>query len=460
MQGVPPNALINISKKTSCALACASRHIWPGTISLKLSASSVRHSLISPQGQSRISIVPATLANVVSLSLELASDLKEDDDDNDLRQFAVDIVQRLPNLIAASIWLHAESNVCALQPLLRLRHLDLGLGNVEALDGLPFGALSPALETLCITYMKANPEVHAEFGYELEAYEAEPIAVLDVSGCPQLRRLVLRDMMPVGLPKPPGCWLRFEVQAPWRTPEEASRLLQPALSKVNELLFGTTDMTPLRGLLETGLPKLQSIRCGGWDKLPDYDDEEDEEDDGDGGGNVGCDWRASNLLLRFLRHGRNFPALKSILCGYEDDPPAHHRIPADLAGDDELIIASKESLKLVFESARSAGERLSTFFAVGRKVTVEAAALRAMTRALSRRGLTLSVASAGKGHKHGRMQCMYVHARSAPQMSYEDAMRCVTTRLQSWQLDPYACGQCACGACFKCLRAAGTVDGK
>ena len=366
-------------------------------------------------------------------------------------------MQRLPNLVAAAVWVHAErdSNVCALQPLLRLRHLDLGLGNVQALDGLALGPLFPELQTLCITYMKVDPATRVEYDVWTPDDEPEAISQLNVSGCRQLTRLVLKDMMPASLPKPPQCWLRFEVGVAWHG-GEASRLLQPALSEVNELLFRRTDLTPLRGLFEgVCLSELEIIRCRGWEKSDHFDVEEDLYDDVE----TRYGRRATNLLTRFLRHSRKLPALTSILCGYEAYPPACHCIPADLPGVDEIIIATRDVLKLVFASARNAGEKLSTFFAVGREVTVDAAALRAMTRALSRRGLTLSVASAGAGHEHDPMQCMHMHACSAPQMSYEDAMRCVTTRLQSWQLDPYACGQCACGACFECLRAAGTVDG-
>ena len=64
-------------------------------------------------------------------------------------------------------------------------------------------------------------------------------------------------------------------------------------------------------------------------------------------------------------------------------------IPPDLAGVQELMLATARRLQLAFDSARSAEERLNTFCAVASEVSVDAAARLNMTNALLRRGLTL-----------------------------------------------------------------------
>ena len=189
------------------------------------------------------------------------------------------------------------------------------------------------------------------------------------------------------------------------------------------------------------LPKLEVIRCSWIDN--------DNADDSD----------ATNILIHCLRHSKIHPALKSILFGdYHDfnSQLMKARIPADLGGIQELMFATGGLLQLVFDSARNAGERLNTFSVVARKVRIDAADLLDMTDALSKRGLTLSVARAGEEHKDAPSQCMYIRALSGPQLSYEEAIGQVNSRVAKWGNSHNSCAQC--GACFKCLREAGALD--
>ena len=101
--------------------------------------------------------------------------------------------------------------------------------------------------------------------------------------------------------------------------------------------------------------------------------------------------------MHCLRHSRNLPAVKSIICGDhgKDSWDAMTiRIPADLAGVQELVIATNRPLQLAFDCACSAGEKLTTFCAVAGEIRADAAALLEMNDALFRRGRTLSLAQA------------------------------------------------------------------
>ena len=120
------------------------------------------------------------------------------------------------------------------------------------------------------------------------------------------------------------------------------------------------------------------------------------------------------------------------------------------------MIATHRTLVLAFDSASSAGESLNTFCAVAKEVRVVTAALLAMTNALFRRGLTLSMAQAGPEHEHAPSQCLYVRAFGVLPRSYEDSICAVNARMEKWEKKYNDCAQC--GVCFKCLRKAGVLD--
>ena len=227
--------------------------------------------------------------------------------------------------------------------------------------------------------------------------------------------------------------------------------LRAGLAEVSEVLLSSRELYSPHGLVAKAfLPILEVSRCDRWDDLYN-DDDNDVKDEG----------RAANVLVHTLRHRGNLPALKSILCGDYDcvsECPMKARIPAELAGVQELMFATNRPLRLLFESGRSVGEKLTTFCAVASEVRVDPAALRDMTEALFKRGLTLSMAQADPEDEYAPSQCLYVHAASAPQLSYGDAVRSVNARVERWgKTGDNACGRC--GACFDCLRKAGVLVG-
>lgn len=164
------------------------------------------------------------------------------------------------------------------------------------------------------------------------------------------------------------------------------------------------------------------------------------------------------MLLRCMQH--NLPGLKSIRCvDYDDGESAQAmeaRIPARLAGVQELVLATLLPLQLVFDNARGAGEALETFHAIGREVRVGAAAVKEINAALLERGLTLGVARAGEQHEVAPSQCVYIRAVLAPELSYHDAFCIVNECLKEWR-GCDSCGQC--GASLSCVKAAGALDG-
>ena len=390
----------------------------------------MKDSLINIQGQPRPLMSHPILANAHYLELGLTCYANVDD--GSIRRFANMNLERLPNLTAARLQFSAYYSISLSVPLEHLKHLELGLGDPGGLEWMSFAELLPLLETACIS-----------------AFEPCTIPEIDVSGCRHLKRLVLADVMVLCMSKPRQCMLRVEMVMVHADELEVSRL-QPFMSEVNEILCSSKELYSSQGLMAIAcLPKLEVIRCDGWNDLDAYDDAD-------------YDGRVANAFVHCLRHSRNLPALKSILCrdsGSYSESPMKARIPADLAGIRELMIATDQQLQLVFESAQNAGEVLSTFCAVGSEIKVDAAALQGMSSALSKRGLTLSMAQAEQDYEDAPSQCLYVHACSMPQLSYDDAIAAVNARVQRWgRFGDSGCGRC--GACFTCLRQAGILDSK
>ncbi len=430
MQGLDDDAQSAGAKQISYALACADRHTGPSTTAISLDTQSMKDSLISIQGQPRPLMSHPTLANVHYLELGLTCYANVDD--GSVRHFANMMLERLPNLTAASFQFSAFYSVPLYMPLEHLKHLELGLLDPGALHLMFFAELFPSLETACIS-----------------AFEGCTIPVLDISVCRHLKQLALADIMVLSLSKLPQCRLRVEMMMMPIDELDAS-YLQQCLSEVNEVLCSGKELYSSQGLVAKAcLPKLEVIRCDGWD-ASDADNDADYDD------------RLANAFVHCLRHSRNLPALKSILCGNYgsySDTPMKACVPADLAGLQELMIATDQQLQLVFESAQNAGEALSTFCAVGSEIRVDAAALQDMSSALSKRGLTLSMAQAEQEHENAPSQCLYMRACSTPQLSYDEAIGAVNARVERWgRTGDGACGRC--GACFTCLRQAGILDSK
>ena len=427
MQGGAPsdNVLVEASHRISSALACAGRHTGPCTTSISLSTMSVQQSLTDLQDHPRALTGPSMRANVVCLELLLYSqNIDEIANDVDIRHFTIKLLQRLPNLTAARLQYHCYSEVPYV-PLLQLKHLDLELVGSDSLMRLPFAALMPALETARITFVVGLGR----------------IAELDVLGCRHLTRLVLSNAAVHQLSKAPQCWLQIDMLR-WNAHDVQPSQLQQSLSEVNEILLYSKEFCSPRGLLaHVCLPKLEVIRCN-WDE----DDNEDSS-------------IVTNAIELCSGHTKDLPALKSILC--EDfDKPADSvmevRIPARLAGVEELEFASDRPLRLIFDCPRSAGEKLDKFCVIGREVKADAAALVTMNDALFRRGFTLSTAHAEQQHDDDApSQCMYIRAISALQLSYDDAIDAVYSRMSRWG-GYHGCADC--GACFDCLREAGILD--
>ena len=408
--------------KISYALACADRHMGPCTTSINLWTEAVQDGLISFPGRSQASLSPSILPKVVSLVL-LLEDEGESDHDH-ARQFASSLLQRLPNLVAARISYPMESRA-TLVPLLKLKHLDFDMSNLDILEGMSFSALVPKLESAAISY----------------SLEEGVVSSLDFSGCQHLVRLAMANLAVRCLSLPPQCRLNVSMLNSNTSIYKDTNMAQQALTRVKEIDLDDDELSAPEGLLaRVCLPELEVIRCG-W---PD------------------AHWiEQSNkldTLMHCSRHSRNVPALKSILSG--DHRRSANRsavkvcIPACLAGVHEIMLATDRSVELVFDSACSAGESLNTFCVVASEIRVDVAALLGMTDALVRRGLTLSMAQAGQEHEHAPSQCMYVRAVSAPQLSYDHLVQRVNKRIGFWARHQ-GCAQC--GACHWCLREIGVL---
>ena len=154
MQGMDDRALLKASKQISCALACAGKHSGPCTTSISLRTQTFWGNLISNLSHSWGSTSPFVQANVVCLELMLTS-YENDYDVDDFTQIKRRMMQRLPNLIAASLWFEASSYCVSpfrrFTPPSKLKHLDLGLGNLGTLAYMDFAALFPLLETARIS---------------------------------------------------------------------------------------------------------------------------------------------------------------------------------------------------------------------------------------------------------------------------------------------------------------------
>ena len=418
-----------------CWQACRALHDNSGVDTQAIHQSLVRH-----LGQRESLTCPSLLANVACLSLIL-TDLnsgfhgdtgEESHEAAGTGHFASRLLQRLPNPIAAKFW-YMTSEVFFM-PLSQLKHLELIVKNHFSLDVLPFTAYFPVLET-------AN----------IAAYRPCMVPELEFSGCRHLTRLVLVNIMVSRLSKAPQCRVSLEILA-WHqnalyttsTMSVASQL-QPDFSEVNEVRLYDEDLYPSEFVAKVCWPKMEVIKCVWYNE------------DGCAENNDEYSSLADPLVHFLSKNGSNLPALKSIICADYDQPKPsvmNGRIPADLAGVQELIFATDRALRLFFDNACSAGERLHTFCAVASEVRVDPAALRDMNVALSRQGLTLSTAQAEPEHEYAPSQCMYLRAISAPELSYESAICAVNERVKKWGRHD----ECVCGACMDCLVDEGILE--
>ena len=434
------------SRHISYALTCVNRHTGPSTRSISLYMHTVEHRLVNNLGQPRALISPSPMACVGHLTLWLPDGGKVSEDNYLL--FVRRMLERLPNLIYARLQYATRAKV-AMVPLLHLKHLELSLSPFNLLDFTHIGAQLPMLET---ALFRGNGLISGS------------IPVLNVSACRHLRRLVLLHILVWHIMRPPHCSVKYDMRILQPSKLEASQL-QLALAEVNEVHWNARELykSPYRaGRGQVGhvcMPALEVIRCERDDydrdevrrvNWVDYDDDDEDDDESE---DESC---VADTLVHCLSHSKNFPALRSIFCGdwgRNFNYSMKARIPADLAGVKELIIATNRPLQLVFDSPRSVGERLGSFSAVGRLVKSDT--IGPFIEALSKRGLTLSMAEAEQEHKDAPSQCVYIHELSAPQLSYEDAIRPVNAHVEHWGMNR-ACAQC--GACYTCLKETGTLD--
>ena len=422
--------------QVSYALACADRHTGPSTTSISLAWFPLRGSLINDHGQPTALTTPCTLASVGYLELRLDSggDWVCNDE---IGRFWRSMLQRLPNLVYASLSLSTLSKA-PMVPLLQLKHLELSLQTLDGLACMPFGACLPSLETASI---KASFQPWPDrIGF---------ISELNVLGCTHLRQLVVSEVLVCSVLKPAQCRLRLD----WLKLRlccaslDKSQLL-PALTEAHEVLLAAEELYLLDGLVSLScLPALEVIRCD-WDDW-DVDDEQDRS----------LRWLA-NTLVHCMRHSRNLPALRSIICSDHDREgrfPMKIRIPANLASVKELVIATDRPLHLLFESASGAGKTLDGFCVVGSEVRMDYPA--PFLNALFERRLAVGIAEAGQAHMDAPSQCVYMRKIiSDPEFSYDDAIRAVNARVHQWGEHDLCCGQC--GVCFKCLESEGVLDGR
>ena len=317
------------SKQISDALACADRHIGPCTTSIFISTEAVQDSFSNFFASSQASLSSSVLLNAVSLQLVI-DDGREDDEN--VRQFASWLLQRVPNLTAARVY-YPLGSWAALLPLLHLKHLDLCVQNLESLGSMSFSDLVPELESARISSGDAGT----------------PISQLDFSGCKHLVCLVVANSAVRRLSKPPQCRLRVDMWYGDPNIYEDTSMAQKGLPNVKEVFLAGDELCDPEGLLErVCLPELQVIRCDWPETL--WNEESDKLD----------------TLMYCSRHSRNVPALRSILCGDHrikyNRPAVKVRVPSALAGVHEIMLATMRPLVLAFDSAACAGKSLNTFF--------------------------------------------------------------------------------------------------
>lgn len=418
MQGDSDRERAKATSQVRDALACATRHIGPCTTFIRLSQETLytpRHGFIDMIKRPGVLPCSSMLVNVTYFEVDLRGQYGDDRDD--IQQLSNWLLQRMPNLLAAQ--LISSNAFCGVPriPLVHLKHLRLHVWQLASLEGMRFGESVPALQTARVSACGSKSGL---------------LSKMDVSGCKDLVRLVIDNIVVCHLEKQPKCWLKVDL-AEWRRDDLEATQLQSMFSAVDELRLSYRDVYHPQGLVAiAAMPNV---------KVPKFDDI--------------CDGSDCELFS-------SLESLKSIICGncdasFDSDSESErdHYIPADLGSVEELMFATRHPLELVFGDGHSAGERLNTLYIIARHVKVDALALLGMNNALLSRGLTLRMVKAEQGHRDFPAQCMYLHAISALVLSYDEARRAVDARLERWGRHS-SCAQC--GACFTCLREAGVLE--
>ena len=445
MQGMDETAMSRASKQITHALASAERCTGSCTTYISLVTEHIGNLPANDPGHPANWPISSTLANVACLELQLTC--YTDVNDDFIRAYTRWTLGRLPNLVAARLWLEAPYSICPYVDLHHLKHLELGVGDVTSVGCVDIEQAFPSLGTACIS----------------ASVEPGTNSILDFSECRHLTRLVFANIMVYDLYKPPGCTVRVEMVR-LQSEDLVANWLRQGLAEVSELLLSSKELYSHDGLLtKARMPKLEVIRCDGWGEDSPTDGNSSDSDGNDAANPDDIEeleFLVTRSLENCMMHSRNFPALRSILIAdnthSSQEPVMCVVIPYYLARVQELMIASERPVELVFGCAHMTGERLETFCVVGKEVKVDRAAMTEMRDALSGRGLTLSMVKAKKKHEHYPSECLYVHPSSAPQLSFDDAILALDARIERWGDNKNACGQC--GACFKCLRKAGILD--
>ena len=412
MQGETNHEKAKAALQVRDALACATRHIGPCTTFIRLSQETLytpRHGFIDIIKRPGVLPCSSMLVNVTYFEVDIRG--RDGNDRDDIKQLSNWLLQRMPNLLAAQLM--SSNAFCGVPriPLGHLKHLRLHVWQPASLEGMRFGESVPALQTARVSACGSNLGLFSE---------------MDVSGCKDLVRLVFDGIIVCHLEKQPKCWLKVDLTE-WRRDDLEATQLQSMFSAVDELRLSYRDVCEPQGLAAiAAMPNVKVLS-----------------------------------FCNICEYGYNFSSLKSlksIICSDCDDSCNSERdayVPADLGSVEELVFATQTPLYLVLFDGRGAGERLKTMYIIAASVTVSALSLLDMNSALFSRGLTLRMVKADEGHRDFPAQCMYVHAISAPVLSYDEARRAVDARLERWGRHS-SCAQC--GACFTCLREAGVLE--
>ena len=131
------------------------------------------------------------------------------------------------------------------------------------------------------------------------------------------------------------------------------------------------------------------------------------------------------------------------------------RIPAGFPHLEELFVKARGHLSLDFEDPKTTFNILKSFYAYGEHLTTNNCnLLNKLLLPLSERGLridTVTAASTSKGYgSYYGLRCNGLYFR--PHDSEEVSIGAL------YEIVSQLAGQCRCGACFTCLRAAGCIE--
>ena len=259
---------------------------------------------------------------------------------------------------------------------------------------------------------------------------------IDISGCPQLKKLRLRSINVQELIKRPECNLQIDL---WEdgNAEHSIWLDEMAshLPACNEVFIDAQDGTILLSAAARGflgpMAAMQRLLLAWPTKYTDqgdFDEESMRED-------------AEHLLANLLPfNGQPLVSLRvlkisavSIVCA----------IPRGLSNLEELSIVADGCMDLSFEDPAAIASSLNTFYAFGLPLITESSDMLAMCGSMARRGKILAAVSAPANmeYEHAGSTCIYMRPAMAMDATIQELFHVVKTRLS----------ECNCRVCFICL---------